>query len=545
MLGDQPGSLAFLVISSPPCILHEDDDLLVVNKPAGLNTHSPAPFASEGLYDWLRHRDLRWQRLAIIQRLDKETSGVLVFTKTPAANASLTEQFTQRSVQKTYLLLSDRPLPRTEIQCRSQLIRLGDKYISRPLGAGPEARTTFRSLPDSLPPYFVIEATPETGRTHQIRVHAADLGIPILGDVTYGGSPFRRVCLHAAALTFHHPTHGQQVTFTAPHRFQEDPRSALREALWPADETNCYRLIHGLSDDESRWYLDRLGNVLLASSNHPAPPSESVAARLAQFQDRYRARAVYWKQLQKNPGQAAPEQSSPRLIHGDLAGEECTVRENGLSFALSFREGYSMGLFLDQRDNRRRLLTHYVARDFSLFPNGPGSAQVLNTFAYTCAFSVAAAKSGAQTTSLDLSKAYLEWGKRNFVLNGLDPQRHDFIFGDAINWMERLRRKGRSFDLVILDPPTFSRSREFGTFQAEKDYPRLLQAALPLIKTGGTLLASTNAGGFEPATFEEMVLRTIGNTRNVRQHLYAPQPLDFPTSRNEPAHLKTVWVSVD
>ena len=78
--------------------------------PAGTRTH-PRPYAGEGLYDWLRHREPRWAALAILHRLDKETSGVLVFGKTPAANRSLTEQFAQRRVRKKYLLLTDRPGP--------------------------------------------------------------------------------------------------------------------------------------------------------------------------------------------------------------------------------------------------------------------------------------------------------------------------------------------------------------------------------------------------------------------------------------------------
>jgi 23S rRNA-/tRNA-specific pseudouridylate synthase len=77
-----------------PCIIFEDEHLLVASKPAGLNTHAPSPYAGEGLYDWLRNREARWANLAIIHRLDKETSGVMVFSKTPLANRSLTEQFT-------------------------------------------------------------------------------------------------------------------------------------------------------------------------------------------------------------------------------------------------------------------------------------------------------------------------------------------------------------------------------------------------------------------------------------------------------------------
>src|SRR6478609_473664 len=102
-----PSALAIL----PPCVLFEDEHLLVVNKPAGWNTHAPSPYAGEGLYDWLRHREPKWAALAILHRLDKETSGVLVFGKTALANRSLTDQFTRHAIQKRYLFLTDRPFP--------------------------------------------------------------------------------------------------------------------------------------------------------------------------------------------------------------------------------------------------------------------------------------------------------------------------------------------------------------------------------------------------------------------------------------------------
>jgi 23S rRNA-/tRNA-specific pseudouridylate synthase len=86
--------MAVLVNHPPPCVLHEDEHLLVVNKPEGLNTHAPAPFAGEGLYEWLKNREKRWAELSILHRLDKDTSGVIVFGKTPMANRSLTAQFT-------------------------------------------------------------------------------------------------------------------------------------------------------------------------------------------------------------------------------------------------------------------------------------------------------------------------------------------------------------------------------------------------------------------------------------------------------------------
>src|SRR5581483_3541074 len=125
-LGGMEGSVAILVI-------FEDEHLLVVNKPAGMNTHAPSPYAGEGIYEWLKHREPRWASLAIIHRLDKETSGVLVFGKTSLANRSLTEQFTEHAIQKTYRLLTDRAVKSGKIKVESALVRVGEKYLSRPL----------------------------------------------------------------------------------------------------------------------------------------------------------------------------------------------------------------------------------------------------------------------------------------------------------------------------------------------------------------------------------------------------------------------------
>jgi 23S rRNA (cytosine1962-C5)-methyltransferase len=171
---------------------------------------------------------------------------------------------------------------------------------------------------------------------------------------------------------------------------------------------------------------------------------------------------------------------------------------------------------------------------------------MLNVFAYTCGFSVCAAKAGARTTSLDLSKKYLEWGRRNFSLNGLDPGVHDFIYGDAFDWLRRLAKKGRAFDVVVLDPPTFSQSKEQGVFRVEKNLGDLVAAALRVLKAGGVLLASANAAGWPAEKFVasvESAVRT-GN-RNIRHRHYVPQPPDFPVSRAEPAHLKTLWLQID
>ena len=528
----------------PPCIIFEDDDLLVVHKPAGWNTHAPAPFAGEGIYEWLKHREPRWASLAIIHRLDKETSGVLVFGKTPRANKSLTEQFTQHRVRKKYLLLTDRAVPEKEFAVKTPLLRIGEKYASRP--GGEMAETKFTLVEDSKfaaksAGLKMVDVSPLTGRTHQIRVHAAENGFPILGDTLYGGTPSSRVFLHASEIEFTHPATNKPVKFFANVDFDQEPRLALRAAAVEAEMTNAFRLIHGASDGWPGWFVEKLGDWLLSQSE--APLSEKQNAKLARLAKKFSAHGAYHKNLSRHVRRTTTGEASPQLVFGTAAPERFEILENGVCYEMSFSEGYSVGLFLDQRDNRRRFLTGHIAADFPQLST-PNS-QLLNCFAYTCGFSVCAAKAGARTTSLDLSKKYLEWGKRNFALNGLDAAQHDFIFGDTFDWLKRLAKKGRGYDAIVLDPPTFSQSKESGVFRVEKNYGDLVTAALPVLKPGGILLASTNAADWPPEKFLASVEAAVrGAQRKILKQHYVPQPPDFPVCREEPAYLKTVWVRI-
>ena len=595
-------------------IVFEDADLLVIHKPAGWNTHAPSPFAGEGLYEWLKNREPRWATLAIIHRLDKETSGLIVFGKTPEANRSLTAQFTVRSVHKRYVLLTDRAVDFKTLDAKSNLTRAGDKYISRSnLKGGEMAETRFRlsheliGLPQvaTTARLNLIEAEPLTGRTHQIRVHAAEHGFPILGDTLYGGSPAPRLCLHATELQFEHPVTRETLRFAAPPDFAATPAVALRDALMdrrdqtrgsgtgstgdspvPVGEpptgtgetsvaqcdcvlpmcipqpsarpvarrdrqvasatvTNACRLIHGAADGWPGLCVERAGDFLVAESAGPlTAPQTELLHHCVQAQG---LRGAYHKRTPRAHRPSGPD-ASPIHLFGDAAPGEILVRENGLAFSLRFNEGSSIGLFLDQRDNRRRWLTNYIAPGFRISESTAGlplqDLEVLNTFAYTCSFSVCAARAGAHVTSLDLSRKYLEWGQRNFVLNGLDPAAHDFIFGDCFSWLRRLARKQRVFDAILLDPPTFSRSKESGVFQAEKDFGKLVAAALPLLKPNGLLFASSNAARWEPQQFMEELHASIAAGRNVTQEHYVPQPPDIPITRDEPAYLKTAWMRV-
>jgi 23S rRNA (cytosine1962-C5)-methyltransferase len=486
-----------------PLVLFEDNHLLAVNKPAGVNTHAPDGFAPEGLHEWLQRR--REQPLAIHHRLDKETSGVIVFGKTALANRSLSEQFDQKVVHKTYHFLISTAAP-------SQPLR-----VSSPID-GKTATTLFEPA-GRCGRFALVRAIPETGRTHQIRLHAAQNGFAVAGDALYEKplTPLPRLMLHAASLELRHPQTKETLHLDAPTPAtfsNPDWLTAAREfrsLLYNPADTNAWRLVSGAADGFPNAMVDYYGDPLLALWY--AQPNTAL-------REAFDGGKLAERSMEKQPtGETATPESRFEIV------------ENGLKFLVSLDAGYSTGLFLDQRENRRRLLTSDLR-----------GKTVLNTFAYTCAFSVAAARTGAVVTSLDLSKRYLDWGRDNFRLNGINPDAHDFIYGDCFDWLARLAKKSRSYDVVLLDPPTFSKAKKGRPFSAEKDYAKLVALAEPLVKPGGKLFCSTNARSLAPQRFLEAIQRGAPRARRME---FATQPFDFRVASGEKPYLKTVWAELD
>lgn len=221
----------------PLRIVYEDGDLLVVDKPAGLAVHPSPGHSSHTLVNAvLAHCPALSAvggegRPGIVHRLDKDTSGLIIVAKNDAAHLSLARQLKDRQVEKTYLAL---------VEGR---VEPGEGVIDAPIGrhprhrkkmavvaAGREARTRYRVLRE-VDGRSLVEARPETGRTHQIRVHFASIGHPIVGDPVYGRGgrepPVRRQFLHAQRLAFRHPRTGEWLELGAP--LAEDLRAALAE----------------------------------------------------------------------------------------------------------------------------------------------------------------------------------------------------------------------------------------------------------------------------------------------------------------------------
>jgi 23S rRNA (cytosine1962-C5)-methyltransferase len=163
--------------------------------------------------------------------------------------------------------------------------------------------------------------------------------------------------------------------------------------------------------------------------------------------------------------------------------------------------------------------------------------RVLNCFAYTCGFGLAAALGGAETVNIDLSKRYLEWGRRNYELNGIATAGHEFIYGDVLNWLERFARKGRRFDLVILDPPTFSRDDAGRVFTIENGFAGLVRAAEGVLAEAGGLFCSTNQRTLTGQGFRRLIAQ--GLARPVAWRMEERRmPADFTGEQ----YLKAVWV---
>jgi 23S rRNA pseudouridine1911/1915/1917 synthase len=201
-------------------VLYEDDDCVVINKPAGVLTHGQGAFSTEAtVATFLRRHitDMTGERAGIVHRLDRATSGVIVGAKNPEALSYLQRQFADRNAKKTYVAIVKGHLKQKEAIIDMPIERNPKAPATFRVGAnGKAARTHYRVLAESQTA-SLVELKPETGRTHQLRVHLAHIGHPIVGDSLYGGAKHGdRLYLHAKQLEIALPETHERKTFTAP-----------------------------------------------------------------------------------------------------------------------------------------------------------------------------------------------------------------------------------------------------------------------------------------------------------------------------------------
>jgi 23S rRNA pseudouridine1911/1915/1917 synthase len=204
-------------------IVFEDDSLIVADKPAGLLTMATEREKEKTLYALLRaylNAKRPPQRLFIVHRLDREASGLLVFAKTIAAKEHLQDQFKDHSAGRKYVAVVEGRVKENDFTIRSYLAEnAAYRVYSTPNKKAGSLAVTHIHTTKRNPRTSVLDVRLETGRKHQIRVHLAERGHPIVGDKNYGSrsNPIRRLALHGASLSFKHPLTGELMSFRSPH----------------------------------------------------------------------------------------------------------------------------------------------------------------------------------------------------------------------------------------------------------------------------------------------------------------------------------------
>ncbi|WP_105145265.1 class I SAM-dependent rRNA methyltransferase [Streptococcus suis] len=223
------------------------------------------------------------------------------------------------------------------------------------------------------------------------------------------------------------------------------------------------------------------------------------------------------------------------FLYGQEAPDFFTVLENGVAYQVFMNDGLMTGIFLDQHEVRGSLVDGLAA-----------GKSLLNMFSYTAAFSIAAAMGGAvETTSVDLAKRSRELSKAHFKVNGLELDNHHFVVMDVFEYFKYAKRKGLSYDVIVLDPPSFARNKK-QTFSVAKDYHKLISQSLDILNPNGIIIASTNAANVSVEKFRQQIEKGFGS----KKHRYIADyrlPADFTINKHDESsnYLKVFTIRVE
>lgn len=561
-------------------LLHDDGALLAIDKPVGVPSQAADPSLPDDVVTRLRNyltAQGKDSYLGVHQRLDRDTSGLLMMTRRRDVNPQIAAQFEGRSVEKTYLACVASWPEKGNLTLRDAVEpdEKGRMRVVQGKSKGAKVAVTHVKVRRREKGRVLLELVLETGRTHQARVQLANARAPIAGDPIYGGPLAPRLLLHAHTLSLLHPTTKKRVTFTAPipedfeawmrhgdlgERVYDDERAleraiqraverrfALGRSVGGPRETTAFRLINEEGDALPGLAVDVYGEHLVAQLYDGI---WSDPARRERVLDKLHALGADGIYLKLRPKQANTlvdthrEDVAPKLpVRGVPAPEEITVLEEGVAYRARLGDGLSTGIFLDQRANRvsvRQMASEWEGAQ-------EGGLSVANLFSYTCAFTVAAITGGAvRTVSVDASPLALERGRDAMKAAGLlDRGEHSFVADDAFRWLAKAARKNETFDLVILDPPSYSTTKA-RRFVASSDYTELAVLCLAILAPGGRLLACTNHRGINRTKFRR-ALADAARQSNLpaRQIKDLSDPHDFPPPLGGEPHLKSVLLTLE
>lgn len=291
----------------------------------------------------------------------------------------------------------------------------------------------------------------------------------------------------------------------------------IREHLKADETTTAYRFFNGEGDGLGGLTIDAYEDYYVFSW-YSQGIYEHQKSILRAFENTVTdAKGIYQKFRYKRSDDIVSE-----FVSGTLAPEPLIIQENGVKYAVYLDDGLMTGIFLDQRHVRRSLMENYSA-----------GRSVLNTFSYTGAFSVAAALGGAvETVSVDLAKRSLPKTEEQFAVNGLSTDHHKIRVMDVFDYFKYAVRKNLLFDTVVVDPPSFARSKK-RTFSVAKNYTALLEDVIDITQSGGTIIASTNSAAVSATRFETFIREAFEN-KGLRYRIMETHtlPEDFHVNPN-------------
>ncbi|MDZ4677526.1 MAG: class I SAM-dependent methyltransferase [Oligoflexia bacterium] len=512
-------------------ILKEFSNALILDKPSGASTHTPDGGVTEGFLEMAQR--LFDRTLWAVHRLDHGTSGCLLVTTSKEAVMEWTQKL--KSAKKKYIFISPHESKESVWKYEGRIEKTGNHRFELVEGIS-NSFTKFAKLGTS-PFGFLYEAEISSGKTHQIRIHAQASGIPILGDAEHGGNPFVRLMLHSKSLDFE----GEKYISPLPTLFiqKEKPDTDHAKFLSSYDRrrflinfekknTDSFRLVHRewTKNFKPKLCIEKLGDVLQFQNY----TEKTIQPHFAQTLTESIGCKKWFIRTMKNRGLSVALENNNINSSIELP-DKWVITENKIKFEMRSNQGLSTGLFLDQRENRKKVLQSSEGK------------RVANFFSYTCGFSLAAALGGAhEVISIDTSGATLDWGKCNFKLNGLNPDQYDFFVADSIFFLKACLKRERQFDLIIIDPPTFSRHKH-GVFNLNENLDELLDFAFKCLAPHGRLLFTLNdesiTSQFLGRRLELSVERTIKKVIRL-ERCHPPYDFEFPLERN--TVMKGFWI---
>ncbi|PAE15965.1 RlmI/RlmK family 23S rRNA methyltransferase [Virgibacillus sp. 7505] len=305
-----------------------------------------------------------------------------------------------------------------------------------------------------------------------------------------------------------------------------------RKNLYDTEDTTAFRVFNGEGDGIGGLIIDFYDGFYMVSWYSEGIYSfrEDIYQALNEVAE---VRGLYEKLRFNTNGQYVEQDD---YVSGEKGVFPLIVLENGMKYAVDLNDGAMTGIFLDQRNVRKALRDHYSE-----------GKTVLNTFSYTGAFSVAAVLGGAtKTTSVDVAKRSLPKTIEQFAVNEIDYEAQDIKVMDVFDYFRYADRHDLKFDVVVLDPPSFARTKKI-TFSTAKDYPKLLKDALKITNQGGIIIASTNNASFNMKKFKSFIDKAFTETNTRYRILEEHQlPEDFTVPHNYPEfnYLKVVIIKV-